>query len=123
MCTAAVYKTADLYFGRTLDFEFLYPCEVTYTPRNFSFEFRFSGKVEEHFAILGMAFVKNNYPLYFDGVNEKGLCMAGLNFVGNAVYRPIQEHKVNVASFEFIPYILGRCETVEQAKERLKKGK
>ncbi|MBR3972228.1 MAG: choloylglycine hydrolase [Ruminococcus sp.] len=116
MCTAATYKTKDFYFGRTLDFEFLYPCEVVYAPRNYPFDFRFSGRDCEHYAILGMAFVKNDYPLYFDAVNDMGLCMAGLNFVGNAVYREKIEGKVNVASFEFIPYILGKCKNVIETK-------
>ena len=35
MCTAATYKTADFYFGRTLDYEFSYGDEVTVTPRNY----------------------------------------------------------------------------------------
>lgn len=34
MCTAAVYKTKDCYFGRNLDFEFSYEETVTVTPRN-----------------------------------------------------------------------------------------
>lgn len=29
---------------------------------------------------------QTGYPLYYDAVNEKGLGMAGLNFVGNAAY-------------------------------------
>ncbi len=120
MCTAVSFKTKDFYFGRTLDFEFLYPCEVTFTPRNFPFDFRFAEKQESHHAMIGMAYVMNDYPLYFDAVNEKGLCMAGLNFVGNAVYKEAQKDKENVASFEFIPYILGRCDSVAAAKLCLK---
>lgn len=119
MCTAVAYKANNLYFGRTLDFEFLYPCEVTFTPRNYPFGFCFLENPRSHYAMLGMAYVKDNYPLYFDAVNEKGLCMAGLNFVGNAVYREYKEGKENVASFEFIPYVLGKCKSVAQAKELL----
>ncbi len=33
-----------------------------------------------------MAHVAEDYPLYYDAMNEKGLGMAGLNFVGNAAY-------------------------------------
>ncbi len=120
MCTAVSFKTKGFYFGRTLDYEFLYPCEVTFAPRNFPFDFRFIRKQESHYAMLGMAYVMNGYPLYFDAVNEHGLCMAGLNFVGNAVYKEPQKDKENVASFEFIPYILGRCQSVSQAKQYLK---
>ena len=45
--------------------------------------------------------------LYYDAVNEKGLGMAGLNFVGNAaICRGPIEEKENVAQFEFIPWVL-----------------
>lgn len=33
--------------------------------------------------MIGMAYVAEEYPLYYDAVNEKGLCIAGLNLVGN----------------------------------------
>ena len=86
MCTAATYKTKDFYFGRTLDYEFSYGDEIVVTPHNYEFDFRHAGKLEKHYAIIGMAHVAENYPLYYDAVNEAGLGMAGLNFVGNAFY-------------------------------------
>ena len=121
MCTAATYKTTDFYFGRTLDYEFSYGDEITITPRNYIFEFRHMEKLSSHYAIIGMAHVAGDYPLYYDAVNEKGLGMAGLNFVGNAVYNEVENGKENVAQFEFIPWILGKCATVQEAKECLKK--
>ena len=36
--------------------------------------------------MIGMAHVEEGCPLYYEAVNEKGLGMAGLNFVGNAFY-------------------------------------
>ena len=42
MCTAATYKTNDFYFGRTLDYEFSYGDEITVTPRNYPFKFKFA---------------------------------------------------------------------------------
>ncbi len=119
MCTAATYKTKDFYFGRTLDYEFSYGDEVTIVPRNYVFHFRNMGAMESHYAMIGMACVIENYPLYYDAVNEKGLGMAGLNFVGNAKYRDIEKDKDNVATFEFIPWILSQCGNVEEAKELL----
>lgn len=119
MCTAATYKTDDFYFGRTLDYEFSYGDEVTFTPRNFPFSFRNMGRMESHYAMVGMAHVADGYPLYYDAVNERGLCIAGLNFVGNAVYRDIDPEKENVAQFEIIPWILSQCGTVSEARERL----
>ena len=121
MCTAATYKTKDFYFGRTLDYEFSYGDEVTVTPRNYEFSFRHMGVVKTHYAMIGMAYVKNDYPLYYDAVNEKGLGMAGLNFVGNAHYNKCVGDKDNVAQFEFIPWILSSCDSVKSARELLRK--
>lgn len=116
MCTAVTYKTRDFYFGRTLDYDFSYQEAVTVTPRNFPLSFRHFGCLERHYAIIGMAYVAQGYPLYYDAVNEKGLSVAGLNFVGNAVYgKPVQD-KDNIAQFEFIPWILARCESVKEAR-------
>ena len=65
----------------------------------------------------------SGYPLYYDGVNEKGLGMAGLNFVGNAAYEdavPVGEtDDVQVAQFEFVPWILGQCGSVAEARVRI----
>lgn len=119
MCTAATYKTKDFYFGRTLDYEFSYGDEVVVTPRNYPFSFRDAGEMQSHYAIIGMAFVTQNTPLYYDAMNEKGLCMAGLNFVGNAVYRKPEKGKDNVAQFEFIAWILGQCADVKAARAKL----
>lgn len=121
MCTAVTYKTKDFYFGRTLDYDFSYVEEVTVTPRNFLLRFRETEELKKHFAIIGMAFVKDGYPLYYDAVNEKGLCMAGLNFVGNAHYSKIEKGKINLAQFELIPYILGKCASVNEALKEFKK--
>lgn len=121
MCTAATYRTKDFYFGRTLDYEFSYGEEITVTPRNYPFSFRHLPEKREHYAIIGMAHVEEDYPLYYDAVNEKGLGMAGLNFVGNAVYGEVREGKENVAVFELIPYILSQCENTEEARELLGK--
>ena len=119
MCTAATYKTKDFYFGRTLDYDFSYGDEVTITPRNYPFRFLEQEEMKRHFAIIGMACVMEDYPLYYDAVNEKGLGMAGLNFVGNAVYRKWESGKDNVAQFELIPWLLGRCATVKEARKLL----
>ena len=119
MCTAATYRTKDHYFGRTLDYEVSYGEEVVVTPRNFPFHFRHMGSLPSHYAIIGMATVAGGYPLYYDATNEKGLSIAGLNFPGNADYKPLAEGKDNVATFELIPWLLGQCATVEEAKDYL----
>ena len=121
MCTAVTYKTKDFYFGRTLDYEFSYGDEITITPRNYVFNFRNKEAIYTHYAIIGMAYITENYPLYYDAINEKGLGIAGLNFVGNAYYNEIKEGKDNIAQFEFIPWILSQCATVKEAKALIEK--
>lgn len=119
MCTAVTFKTKDTYFGRNLDYEFSYSETVTITPRLYPFEFRHMGKIDTHYALIGMAFVQNDYPLYYDATNEKGLSVAGLNFPHNAYYPPYDKAKDNVAPFEFIPYILTSCATVADVRKLL----
>ena len=119
MCTAATYKTKDFYFGRTLDYEVSFNEKVTITPRNFNFKFKRVADLTNHYAMIGMAFVSNDYPLYYDAVNEKGLAMAGLNFVGNAYYGKEVLEKENIAQFELIPYLLGKCSSVKEVRKLL----
>lgn len=119
MCTAVTYQTKDFYFGRTLDYEFSFGEEVVITPRHYPFAFRHQGSMKSHYAMIGMAHVAGNFPLYYEAVNEKGLGMASLNFVGNARYFEEDRCKDNLAQFEFIPYILATCSTVQEAKDAL----
>ena len=119
MCTAATYKSKDFYFGRTLDYEFSYGDQIVITPRNYSFHFRYIGDKKKHYAMIGMAHVAENYPLYYDAMNEKGVAIAGLNFVGNAVYSEVQSDVENIAQFEFIPWILSQCASLAEVRELL----
>ena len=121
MCTAATYKTKDFYFGRNLDYEISYGDRIVITPRNYSFDLREKGKLRNHYAMIGMAAVMEDYPLYYDAVNEKGLGIAGLNFVGNAHYNKPVPAKDNIAQFELIPWILGTCANVKEARAKLEK--
>lgn len=119
MCTAITFLSGDFYFGRTLDNDCSYGEEVVIAPRKFFLPLRCGGGLEEHYAMIGMAHVADTLPLYYDAFNEKGLCMAGLNFVGNACYGAETAGKTQIAPFEFIPYILGTCADVEEALKTL----
>lgn len=116
MCTAITYNTNDHYFGRNLDLEFTYNEAVTITPRNFLLKFRRTKEIKNHFAIIGMAYVCENYPLYYDATNEKGLSIAALNFPDNAYYNAFDSKKDNITPFELIPWILGQCSTIDDVK-------
>ena len=119
MCTAITYRTKAHYFGRNLDLEHSYDETITIMPRNFPLTFRHVTIPQASYAMIGMATVEDNYPLFYEATNEKGLSMAGLNFPGNADYKSYQAGKDNVTPFEFIPWILGQCSTITEARKLL----
>lgn len=121
MCTCITYENGDFYFGRNLDLEYRFGEKVVVTPRNYVFSFRKKPKMTRHYGMIGMATVQKEYPLYAEAVNEKGLGMAGLNFPGNAVYKEEAEDRDNIAPFELIPWVLGQCASVEEARGLLRK--
>lgn len=142
MCTAATYQTKDHYFGRNLDYEFSYGENAVIIPRNFPFTFREVGTLASHYAIMGIAYLApepsnsatntsqnpatntdhaSSYPLLYDAINEKGLGIAGLNFVGNTVYHDHADGRDNIAQFELLPWLLGRCANVAEAKTLLER--
>lgn len=119
MCTCIAYLDQDFYFGRNLDLDSSFSEQVVITPRNYLFHFHTKGELPNHYAMIGMATVLHGYPLYAEAANEKGLCMAGLNFPGNAVYQEYCEGKDNITPFELIPWILGQCASVAEAEKLL----
>lgn len=114
MCTAVSYSAGSHYFGRNLDLDRNYGEQVTVAGRHFPL-----AGMENHSAIVGMATLANGYPLFFEGTNEAGLSVAALNFPGNAVYHPKTEGKENIPSYDFIAYVLTRCNTCREAKALL----
>ncbi len=121
MCTAIHYKSNSAFFGRNLDLHYSYDEKVTIAPRNYPLKFRHENEIESHYAIIGMATIADNYPLYYDAMNEKGLAVAGLNFPDNACYLEKKDGFSNIAPFEFIPWLLAKCETVDDAVLLIKK--
>ena len=120
MCTSVSFTTKDHYFGRTLDMECSYNEKVIITPRYYNFKFRMSGELTNHYAIIGIGAVVDNYPLYYDATNEKGLSVAGLNFPVSAKFSESVNDKNNVAVFELIPWILSNCSSVDDVRDLLK---
>lgn len=119
MCTSISLTTKDHYFGRNLDMECSYDEKVIITPRNYPLKFRHLREIDEHFAMVGIGISVNDYPLYYEATNEKGLSMAGLSFRTSAVYNDFDIDKENVCVFELIPYILGKCSSVDESREVL----
>ena len=116
MCTAIC---DNLLFGRTLDLEYSYDESVVITPRHFPLKFRHGIDNCNHYAIIGTAHVANGYPLYYDAMNEAGLCAAALRFPHLACYYENDPQKINLASFELITWLLCNYKNAEDAKNAL----
>lgn len=119
MCTAISFTNKNHYFGRTLDLDCSYSEEICVVPRKFPIKFRKKEILNSHFAIIGMATVVGNTPLFYDAANEYGLAMAGLNFPHNAHYYTEVNGKDNICQFEFTPWILGKCKNLSEARQLL----
>ena len=116
MCTAVCYRNHDSYFGRNLDLDRGYGESVVITPRNYEIKMRCENPIKSHYAMIGMASVVNDFPLYYEATNEKGVSIAALNFPENAVYHSFTKEKMNVAPFELIPWILAQCSCIDEVK-------
>ena len=121
MCTAISFLSKDHYFGRNLDLEYSYEETITITPRNFPLHFRHKETLKHHYALVGMAYIQDKYPLYYESTNEFGLSMAGLHFPEYTEYKEKHPSLDNITPFEFIPWILGQCKTVDDARPFLDK--
>lgn len=117
MCTCINFKTEDNYFGRNLDLEYRFNEQVVITPRNYKFTLKNKNTINTKYSIIGMATVVNDYPLYAEASNEKGLSIAGLYFPNNARFFDNDDTKLSLAPYEIIPYFLGLYTKVEEIKE------
>lgn len=118
MCTAVQFSGT---FGRNFDFHKSFGEKIVLTPRRIMLSFIHEGNNEEHPAIIGTAVTVSGTALYFDAMNEYGICAAALNFPHLAVYRNFTCGKLNVASFEVIPYVLSSCKNMAEVKTLLSK--
>ena len=111
----------NFYFGRNLDWSTGYGEQVVITPRNYQYHSAFLGTLPVKHAIIGMAIIEENVPLYFDCANESGLAVAGLNFPGYAEYAPEAiESKTNVSAYEFPLWLTLNFSSVAEVKSALK---
>lgn len=117
MCTCINFKTKDNYFGRNLDLEYRFNERVVITPRDYKFKLKNGSVINTKYSIIGMATVEDDYPLYAEATNEKGLSIAGLYFPNNAYYFPNDDSKLSLAPYELIPYFLGLYSSIKEIKE------
>ena len=124
MCTGVRFSddNGNMFMGRNLDWSVGYGQKVVITPREYVYNSAFLGEMKQQAgAIIGMAIIEENTPLYFDCYNEAGLGIAGLNFPGYASYEPdAVDGKTNVAAYEFPLWVALNFSSVDEAEEALK---
>ncbi len=120
MCTAISEIGNGHLFGRTLDLEYSLNERVCIMPRGYELSFLHESAVASY-AIIGTCHIENKVPLFYDGMNEHGLCMAGLNFPMLAKYNEIRGGQINVASYELIAFVLRQCKDTQGAISLLKR--
>lgn len=124
MCTGLTLETNEGFhlFGRNMDIEYSFNQSIIFIPRNFRcINTETHKELTTKYAVLGMGTIFNEYPTFADGMNEKGLGCAGLNFPIYASYsKEIIEGKNNIPVYDFLLWILANFESVEEVKEVLK---
>ena len=124
MCTGVRFSDGNggMYFGRNLDWSVPYGQKVVITPRGYKYNSAFLGEMTmKAGAVIGMAIVAENTPLYFDCANESGLAIAGLNFPGYAKYADTAiDGKTNVSAYEFPFWVVMNYKTVDEVETVLK---
>lgn len=119
MCTCIDFKTRDHYFGRNMDLEYRFGEKVVITPENYRFDLKNGSSICTKYAMIGMASVRDCYPLYAEATNERGLSMAGLNFPDSAHFCSPDATGFHLCPHELIPYFLGLYSTVAELRPLL----
>ena len=124
MCTGLALETKDglHLFGRNMDIEYSFNQSIIFIPRNFKCVNKSNKKeLTTKYAVLGMGTIFDDYPTFADGMNEKGLGCAGLNFPVYVSYSKEDiEGKTNIPVYNFLLWVLANFSLVEEVKEALK---
>lgn len=125
MCTSLTLETKDKnhFLARTMDFSLVLNPSVIMYPRNHQWNiYKSDQSIEVKYAFLGVGQkFSENYCAFADGVNEKGLSCASLYFPGYASYSDKKSNfLLNIAPYEIVPYLLSKCETIEDAIAEIK---
>lgn len=124
MCTGLALETKDglHLFGRNMDIEYSFNQSIIFIPRNFKCVNKSNKKeLTTKYAVLGMGTIFDDYHTFADGMNEKGLGCAGLNFPVYVSYSKEDiEGKTNIPVYNFLLWVLANFSSVEEVKEALK---
>lgn len=124
MCTAMTLQSQsnELFFGRTMDFSHDIIPQLYIVPSSYVWHSSLNNDtLRDSYRFIGLGQKLDGMLGFFDGVNEKGFAAAVLYFAGYAQYNTsIKNNKQQIASVDFLHYILGRCASVKELSALLK---
>lgn len=121
LCTSITLHSNNKmhYLARTMDFGFELDGRPVVIPRNYVCLLQLGGEYKTKFGFVGTGKNVGNY-IVADGMNEKGLAIAELYFLNEAIYNKQQEPDLlNLAPHEFIMWVLGELSSIQELKERI----
>lgn len=104
-------------FGRNMDLDYELKQEIIITPRNYKIKLKKEPCINTHNAIIGIGMIINNFPLYYDAINEYGLGFCALNFPLNCKYYSCISKSINIAPFELGTYLLANYKSIKEIKK------
>jgi len=126
MCTAMTLQAQsnDLFFGRTMDFSHDIIPQLYITPNSYAWHNNLNNNlITDSYRFIGLGQELDGVLGFYDGVNEKGFAAATLYFAGYAQYSTTTTTHNNaeqIASIDFLHYILGKCASVKDLPSLLK---
>ncbi|MGL5634335.1 MAG: choloylglycine hydrolase [Sarcina sp.] len=123
MCTSLTLLSNENkhLFGRNMDIEYTFGQSVGIVPRNFEYQNRIMKTTEKtKYAIIGMMTIMEGHPMLADGMNEKGLAIAGLNFPIYSYYESeTKSGMTNIGVYDFMLWVLANFDSLESVKKEL----
>lgn len=126
-CSSFSLETLDQkhLLGRTYDmFGNLDGNKIAFTPRGHKINLEIeqeSNIIESKYSFLGMAVLGLYSPIMVDGINEKGLMAALLNYPSYAIYNTQPDNnEVDVHPAFFLNYLLSQCKSIEEVVKQVR---
>jgi Penicillin V acylase and related amidases len=124
MCTAITLQSQsnEVFFGRTMDFSHEIIPKLYIVPSSYVWHNNLNNNlIKDSLQFIGLGQKLDGILGFYDGVNEKGFAAASLYFAGYAQYSTTTHNDTEqIASIDFLHYILGRCTSVKELTSLLK---
>ncbi|WP_349944786.1 choloylglycine hydrolase family protein [Lacrimispora sp. BS-2] len=125
MCTAFTLRSrqGETFLGRNMDFSYDIDPHLYIVPKNYEWDNALSKeKIRNIYCFIGIGQELEGELGFFDGVNEMGFAAVVLYFAGYAQYDAGRDSGTGeqIASKDFLHYILGRCADIDDLRQLLK---